>query len=96
MKTAPLIGRQPVRVAVDIGGTFTDIVLIAQDGVLHESKVSTTPADPSVGVINGVNALLQELSINATDIAEFLHGTTVASNTLLQHSGAATGLITTR
>jgi N-methylhydantoinase A len=96
MVAAPAVSRQPVRVAVDIGGTFTDIVLIAHDGILHESKVSTTPADPSVAVIDGVNALLKELSINAADIVEILHGTTVASNTLLQHAGAATGLITTQ
>ena len=87
--------RQPVRLAVDIGGTFTDIVLVAQDGVLHESKVSTTPADPSVAVINGVRTLLKELSIHPSLVAEVLHGTTVASNTLLLHSGATTGLITT-
>jgi len=86
---------KPVRVAVDIGGTFTDIVLMAQDGVLHESKVSTTPADPSVAVIDGVAALLKDLSIPPAAVAEVLHGTTVASNTILQRSGAATGLITT-
>jgi N-methylhydantoinase A len=87
---------KPVRVAVDIGGTFTDIVLMSQDGVLHESKISTTPADPSVAVIDGVVALLKELSIPPDAVAEILHGTTVASNTILQRSGAATGLITTR
>jgi N-methylhydantoinase A len=96
MASAKIPGQQPVRVAIDIGGTFTDIVLVAPDGVLHESKVSTTPGDPSAAVIDGVKALLRELSIDAADIAEILHGTTVASNTLLQRSGACTGLITTR
>jgi N-methylhydantoinase A len=85
-----------VRVAVDIGGTFTDIVLMSQDGVLHESKVSTSSPDPSVAVIDGITALLRELSIPPEAVAEILHGTTVASNTILQRSGAATGLITTR
>jgi N-methylhydantoinase A len=86
---------KPVRVAVDIGGTFTDIVLMTDDGVLHEGKVSTTPADPSIAVIAGVRALLDELAIPPTAVAEILHGTTVASNTILQRSGAPTGLITT-
>jgi N-methylhydantoinase A len=85
-----------VRVAVDIGGTFTDIVLMSGDGILHESKVSTTTADPSIAVIEGVHALLRELAIAPSAVAEVLHGTTVASNTILQRSGAATGLITTR
>ena len=84
------------RVAVDIGGTFTDIVLMSHDGVLHESKISTTPTDPSVAVIDGVAALLRKLAIPPSAVAEVLHGTTVASNTILQKSGAPTGLITTR
>src|SRR6476661_278212 len=85
-----------VRIAVDIGGTFTDIVLMSEDAILHEAKVSTTPEDPSVAVIVGVGALLNDLSIAPSSVAEILHGTTVASNTILQKSGAATGLITTR
>jgi N-methylhydantoinase A len=89
-------GEKAIRVAVDIGGTFTDIVLMAGDATLHEAKVSTTPDDPSVAVIAGVDALLHELSIPPTAVAEILHGTTVASNAILQKSGAATGLITTR
>jgi N-methylhydantoinase A len=96
MVSAPAADTKSVRVAVDIGGTFTDIVLMSDDGVLHESKVSTTPADPSIAVIDGVRALLQELSIAPEAVAEILHGTTVASNTIVQRSGAATGLITTR
>jgi len=89
-------GVSTVRIAVDIGGTFTDIVLMSGNGVLHESKVSTTPADPSIAVVEGLRALLAELAIPPGDVAEVLHGTTVGSNTLLQRSGAATGLITTR
>jgi N-methylhydantoinase A len=85
-----------VRVAVDIGGTFTDIVVMAGDGVLSESKVSTTPDDPSRAVVTGVGALLKELEVDPARIEEVLHGTTVGSNTLLQRSGARTGLITTR
>lgn len=84
------------RVAVDIGGTFTDIVLMSGDGVLHESKVSTTPDDPSRAVVSGLDALLKEIGIVPAAIAEVLHGTTVGSNTILQRTGAKTGLITTR
>ena len=85
-----------MRVAVDIGGTFTDIVVMSGDGVLHESKVSTTPDDPSRAVVAGVAALLEELDLNPARVEEVLHGTTVGSNTILQRSGARTGLITTR
>ncbi len=85
-----------LRVAVDIGGTFTDIVVMGRDGVLHESKVSTTPDDPSRAVVSGLAVLLNELGIAPGTVAEVLHGTTVGSNTILQRSGARTGLITTR
>ena len=90
------VSQAGVRVAVDIGGTFTDIVLMSPDGVLSESKVSTTPDDPSRAVVDGLLALLRELRIAPGDVVEILHGTTVGSNTILQKSGAKTGLITTR
>jgi N-methylhydantoinase A len=83
------------RIAVDIGGTFTDIALLTDAGLIHQSKVSSTPADPSVAVIEGVAQLLSELSIAPGAVAEVLHGTTVGSNTILQRKGARTGLITT-
>jgi N-methylhydantoinase A len=88
--------RAGVRVAVDIGGTFTDIVLMTGGGTLHESKVSTTPDDPSRTVVVGLDALLKEVGVDAAHVEEVLHGTTVGSNTILQRSGARTGLITTR
>ncbi|MGL4288132.1 MAG: hydantoinase/oxoprolinase family protein [Phreatobacter sp.] len=87
---------QRVRVAVDIGGTFTDIALSTEDGLVHESKISSTPDDPSRAVVEGLAQLLAELSIAPSAVAEILHGTTVGSNTILQRSGAKTGLITTR
>jgi len=85
-----------IRIAVDIGGTFTDIALLTDAGLIHQSKVSSTPVDPSVAVIEGVAQLLAELAIPADRVAEVLHGTTVGSNTILQRKGARTGLITTR
>jgi len=85
-----------LRVAVDIGGTFTDIVVLSSVGVLHESKIATTPDDPSRAVVAGLEALLRELALAPHLVAEVLHGTTVGSNTILQRTGARTGLITTR
>mgnify|MGYP000901334235 CR=1 FL=1 len=85
-----------VRIAVDIGGTFTDIAAAMPDGLIHESKVSSTPDDPARAVVDGVAQLLAELGIQASAVAEVLHGTTVGSNTILQRKGAKTGLITTR
>ena len=84
-----------IRIAVDIGGTFTDIVAMTEDGLLHESKVATTSDDPSRAVIEGVAALLGELGRSAEEVAEVLHGTTVGSNTILQRKGSPTALITT-
>src|SRR6202167_5634234 len=83
------------RVAVDIGGTFTDIALLTDTGLIHESKVSTTPDDPSRAVITGVLELWRDHGVPPADVAEVLHGTTVGSNTILQRKGARTGLITT-
>src|SRR5665213_2397049 len=85
-----------IRIAVDIGGTFTDIALLTETGFIHQSKISSSPADPSRAVVEGVAQLLAELSIRPEAIAEVLHGTTVGSNTILQRKGAKTGLITTR
>lgn len=94
-----MAGHQPrarVRVAIDIGGTFTDIALATETGLIHQSKISSTPDDPSRAVIEGVGLLLAELGIAPEAVAEVLHGTTVGSNTILQRKGARTGLITTR
>jgi N-methylhydantoinase A len=88
-------GDSAARVAVDVGGTFTDIVVMTPDGIMHESKVSTTPDDPSRAVVDGLASLLAELNVPPASVAEILHGTTVGSNTILQRTGARTGLITT-
>ena len=84
------------RIAVDIGGTFTDLVLLGADGRSHYLKQASTPDRPEEAVIEGIAALLQTAGLAPGDIAEVLHGTTVGSNTLLQKQGAVTGLITTR
>jgi N-methylhydantoinase A len=85
-----------VRIGVDIGGTFTDIVLARDDGTVLVSKVTSTPADPGAAVVDGVAALLRSASIAPASVIELVHGTTVASNTILQKVGAPTGLLTTK
>jgi len=84
------------RIAVDIGGTFTDIVLTLPDGGMATRKVSSTPSDYSRGIVTGVSALLRDLGVAPGDISAFLHATTVGSNTILERKGAKVGLITTR
>jgi len=84
------------RIGVDIGGTFTDIVLLDSDGQVFLAKVSSTPAAPDEAVLAGVTAILEQASLSVDAVTEVLHGTTVGSNTLLQKVGARTGLITTR
>jgi len=83
------------RIGVDVGGTFTDVVLALPDGRIHVNKTTTTPADPGEGVAAGVAAVLAEAGIDPREVAEVVHGTTVASNTILQKVGARTGLLTT-
>jgi N-methylhydantoinase A len=84
------------RIGVDIGGTFTDIVLARGDGRLFVHKISSTTAEPERAVVAGIVDLLRRAEMAAGRIVEILHGTTVGSNTILQRSGAATGLITTK
>ncbi|MEK9646931.1 MAG: hydantoinase/oxoprolinase family protein [Alphaproteobacteria bacterium] len=79
-----------------MGGTFTDIVAQMPDGSLHVRKVASTPDDPGAAVVGGLSDLLNDLGARLSDVREIVHGTTVGSNTILQKSGAATGLITTR
>lgn len=84
------------RIGVDIGGTFTDLVLTDAGGRTFQRKVSSTPAAPEQAVLTGVRQILEQAGIAASEIGEVVHGTTVGSNTLLQKVGAPTGLITTR
>ncbi len=78
-----------LRIGVDIGGTFTDLVAIAADGRITTHKTPSTPADYSIGIETGLRALL-----TGTPVAEVLHATTVGSNTILEARGAKTALIT--
>jgi len=96
MTSASASAKGPARIGVDVGGTFTDIVVALPDGRIHVNKTTTTPVDPGEGVAAGIAALLAETGLDPRDVAEVVHGTTVASNTILQKSGARTGLLTTR
>jgi N-methylhydantoinase A len=84
-----------VRVGCDIGGTFTDIVLEMPNGRLFVNKTSTTPDDLGRAIVEGLGKLIEQAGIAASDITEIVHGTTTASNTILQKVGAKTGVITT-
>ncbi|SEP84774.1 N-methylhydantoinase A [Faunimonas pinastri] len=84
------------RLGVDIGGTFTDVVLMRDDGTIFSKKVLSTPKDYSQGIETGVAALFAEVGVDAAEIGEFVHATTVATNTIIERKGAKAGLLTTR
>ncbi|HET8997028.1 MAG TPA: hydantoinase/oxoprolinase family protein [Acetobacteraceae bacterium] len=85
----------PTRLAVDIGGTFTDLVLALPDRTLS-AKLLTTPDSPDAAVIAGTRAILAEAGIEAAQLDLVIHGTTLATNALIERKGARTALITTR
>jgi N-methylhydantoinase A len=80
---------------IDVGGTFTDAVLL-DDGAVHAAKVPTTPGDESAGVMEAVAAVLDRAGAGPEDVAGFAHGMTVGTNALLEERGARTALIATR
>lgn len=82
-------------VGIDVGGTFTDLIYVDRDtGAQGIHKVSTTPEDPSKGVISGLKELMAQGAIAPFDIAQVLHGTTTATNAVLEARGARAGMIT--
>ncbi|QFT78726.1 hydantoinase/oxoprolinase family protein [Erythrobacter sp. THAF29] len=84
------------RLGVDVGGTFTDLLLFDDvTGAFWRHKTPSTPHDSSEGILNGVNAITAEAGVDPGDIEFFLHGTTVATNAVLEGKGARVGLITT-
>lgn len=84
------------RLAVDIGGTFTDIYLLAPDGTAHTKKTLSTPHDYSQAVALGVGDLLKEAGVPPDAVRDVLHGTTVVTNTCIELTGAKVGLIATK
>ena len=83
---------QSVRLAIDIGGTFTDAVAIDDDGHVFTAKTSTTPSNLAEGVINAIRAL----NVTLENVTSFIHGTTAGLNALLERRGANVALLTTR
>ncbi len=83
------------RLGVDIGGTFTDIVLLGDDGSVRTKKVLSTPDDYARAVVAGATALLSECRVDGSEVVGVVHASTVASNTILEGRGALTALITT-
>ncbi|TCR68621.1 hydantoinase/oxoprolinase family protein [Bosea sp. BK604] len=87
---------QMVSIAVDTGGTFTDVTLVdRRTGALHKAKTPSTPEDPSIGFVNGVRQILTEAGVAPSDVSHVFHGTTVATNTILEMNGAECALLTT-
>src|SRR5919108_4805754 len=84
------------RVGVDVGGTFTDIVLLGADGTIHTKKISSSVENYARAIVEGLREVLDEAGLTGTALEEIRHGTTVASNAILEHKGARTGLITTK
>jgi N-methylhydantoinase A len=84
------------RVGVDVGGTFTDIVLLGDDGTIHTKKISSSVENYAEAIVDGITQVFHETGLAGGAIDEIRHGTTVASNAILEHKGARTGLITTK
>src|ERR1051325_5992770 len=85
------------RLGVDVGGTFTDLLLVHDEtGKLHRVKTPSTPSDPARGVLVGVRRICDESGVSPEELEYVMHGTTVATNALLEAKGARVGLITTK
>jgi N-methylhydantoinase A/oxoprolinase/acetone carboxylase beta subunit len=86
-----------IRVGVDVGGTFTDFIMMDDEtDAIGSYKIPTTPADPSVGVVNGLKEFCKHDGFKPSDVDLFFHSTTIVTNILVEHKGARTGLITTK
>ena len=84
------------RLGVDVGGTFTDILLVDEkSGATYRAKTSSTPEDQSIGVVRGIEQACGLAGITLDEISDVLHGTTVATNAILEGKGARVGLVTT-
>ena len=84
------------RLGVDVGGTFTDFLLLNEEtGETHTAKVPSTPEDSSIGVLHGIERICAESGVQPSEIRRVMHGTTVATNAVLTRRGARVGLVTT-
>ncbi len=85
------------RLGIDVGGTFTDLLLFNEEtGAMTLEKTPSTPADQSIGILNGIHKIVDAAGLKPQDLDLILHGTTVATNAVLEGKGALVGLITTK
>jgi N-methylhydantoinase A len=82
-------------VGVDVGGTFTDVALANVDGALHVCKTPTTPDDPQIGVVAGIEQALADAGVPARQVARVVHGTTLATNVILERKGPPVAFVVT-
>ena len=87
---------EEIRVGVDVGGTFTDVVLLRSDGTVVPKKVLSSPPDFNIAIKEGVTEVLEDNGVRASDVTEYSHGATVATNAIITRAGAVTGLITSK
>ena len=85
-----------MEIGVDIGGTFTDVVCRVPGQPLRLMKVPSTRTDPGRAVLNAVDRMRAEWGVEPSEISAFMHGTTVATNAVLEHKGAQLGILTTK
>jgi N-methylhydantoinase A len=85
-----------IRIGIDVGGTFTDLVLAhAERNTVYTGKLLTTPRDPSIAILEGMQRLLKEAEVVPGEVTGIIHGTTLVTNTVIERTGAQVGLITT-
>jgi N-methylhydantoinase A len=90
-----IVSASGVRVGFDIGGTFTDLILVDADGRAFIKKIPSAPGNYALAAVEGLRQLLETANLDASSVSELVHGTTVATNAILERKGARTGLITT-
>ncbi len=95
MAAKHFLNANSLSIGIDIGGTFTDVVCRLPDGTLKQFKLPSTRANPAQAVRDAVAFMVREWKIAPADIGRFVHGTTVATNAVLERKGAKVGLITT-
>lgn len=84
------------RLGVDVGGTFTDLIYVDDEaGSILIHKLASTPDDPSRGTVQGVEELTERAAVTPADLDQVFHGTTIATNIVIEHKGATVGMITT-
>ncbi|MEM9521624.1 MAG: hydantoinase/oxoprolinase N-terminal domain-containing protein, partial [Actinomycetota bacterium] len=84
-----------LRIGADVGGTFTDVVIELADGTYASTKVLTTHTAPEIGILDGISRIAEQEGVDLHDVEQIIHGTTLATNALIERRGAKTALVTT-